>query len=81
MAEISITSDLDFSYGSVPAGAFTLDDVKGVAVVVEKAADRGLRKCARSWRYTNDVGDDKDFPDVSARDALVLHELQTTGRL
>jgi isoleucyl-tRNA synthetase len=81
MAEISITSGLDFSYGSVPAGAFTLDDVKGVAVVVEKAADRGLRKCARSWRYTNDVGDDKDFPDVSARDALVLHELQTTGRL
>jgi isoleucyl-tRNA synthetase len=81
MAEISITSGLDFSYDSVPAGAFTLDDVKGVAVVVEKAADRGLRKCARSWRYTDDVGNDNDFPDVSARDALVLHELQKLGRL
>ncbi len=81
MAEISITSGLDFSYDSAPAGAFALDDVKGVAVVVEKAADRGLRKCARSWRYTDDVGNDKDFPDVSARDALVLHELQSTGRL
>jgi isoleucyl-tRNA synthetase len=80
MAEISITSGLDFSYASVPAGAFTLDDVKGVAVVVEKAVDRGLRKCARSWRYTDDVGNDKDFTDVSARDALVLHELQKLGR-
>ena len=66
---------------SVPAGAFTLDDVKGVAVVVEKAADRGLSKCARSWRYTDDVGNDNDFPDVSARDALVLHELQASGRI
>ncbi|KQZ99519.1 isoleucine--tRNA ligase [Mesorhizobium sp. Root157] len=81
MAEISITSGLDFSYAGVPAGAFTLDDVKGVAVVVEKAADRGLSKCARSWRYTDDVGNDNDFPDVSARDALVLHELQASGRI
>jgi isoleucyl-tRNA synthetase len=52
-----------------------------VAVVVEKAEDRGLIKCARSWRYTADVGDDKEFPDVSARDARVLHELRALGRL
>ena len=36
----------------------------------------GLTKCARSWRYTADVGDDREFPDVSARDAAVLHELR-----
>ena len=42
--------------GKVPPGAFTLDDVKGVAVVFAKAEDRGLVKCPRSWRYTADVG-------------------------
>jgi isoleucyl-tRNA synthetase len=81
MAEMAITSGLDLKRGDAPAGAFTLDDVKGVAVVVQKAEDRGLRKCARSWRYTADVGSDAAFPDVSARDASVLHELKALGRL
>ncbi|CDX57185.1 isoleucyl-tRNA synthetase [Mesorhizobium plurifarium] len=81
MAEMAITSDLVINRGKAPEGAFTLDDVKGVAVVVEKAEDRGLVKCARSWRYTADVGQDAEFPDVSARDAAVLHELKALGRL
>ncbi|TPI47319.1 isoleucine--tRNA ligase [Mesorhizobium sp. B2-9-1] len=81
MAEMAITSDLVVKHGKAPESAFTLDDVKGVAVVVEKAEDRGLVKCARSWRYTADVGRDPEFPDVSARDAAVLHELKALGRL
>ncbi|MER9077884.1 isoleucine--tRNA ligase [Mesorhizobium sp. M0895] len=81
MAEMAITSDLVIAHGKAPAGGFTLDDVKGVAVVVEKAEDRGLVKCARSWRYTADVGSDPEFPDVSARDAAVLHELKALSRL
>ncbi|UVK44767.1 isoleucine--tRNA ligase [Mesorhizobium sp. AR07] len=81
MAEMAITSELVIVHGQAPAGAFTLDDVRGVAVVVEKAQDRGLVKCARSWRYTADVGQDAAFPDVSARDAAVLHELKALGRL
>ena len=81
LAEMAITSDLVLSHGDVPAGAFTLREVPGVAVVVEKAEARGLAKCARSWRYTADVGSDPAFPDVSARDAAVLHELQALGRL
>lgn len=81
MAEMAITSDLVIAHGDTPSGAFTLDDVKGVAVVVEKAEDRGLVKCARSWRYTADVGQDEEFPDVSARDAAVLHELKALGRI
>ena len=81
MAEMAITSGLELSQAMAPDGAFTLDDVAGVAVVVEKAADRGLVKCARSWRYTADVGSDPAFPDVSARDAATLHELQAMGRL
>jgi len=81
LAEISITSDLIISHGDVPVGAFALREVPGVAVTVEKAEDRGLVKCARSWRYTADVGQDPEFPDVSARDAAVLHELKALGRL
>lgn len=81
MAEIAITSGIAFSRGPAPADAFRLEDVKGVAVVVEKAEGKGLRKCARSWRYTADVGSDAEFPDVSARDAAVLRELRALGRL
>jgi isoleucyl-tRNA synthetase len=38
-------------------------------------------KCARSWRYTDDVGTDADYPDVSARDAAALRELKALGRV
>jgi isoleucyl-tRNA synthetase len=54
------------------------DQVKGVAVVFAPATGR---KCARSWRYTDDVGADPAFPDVSARDAKALQELRALGRL
>jgi len=81
LAEISITSDLVISHDVAPADAFVLREVPGVAVVVAKAEDRGLVKCARSWRYTADVGSDAAFADVSARDAAALHELKALGRL
>lgn len=81
MAEIAITSGLEIVDQPRPEGAFVLPDVAGAAVVVGKAEDRGLKKCARSWRYTADVGSDPAFPEVSARDAEVLHELQALGRL
>ncbi|MDR7032700.1 isoleucine--tRNA ligase [Mesorhizobium sp. BE184] len=81
LSEICITSDLVISHDSVPPENFSLREAPGVAVVIEKAEDRGLRKCARSWRYTADVGSDPAFPDVSARDAEVLHELKSLGRL
>ena len=78
MAEIAITSGLVLTRGNAPADAFKLDDVKGVAVVPGLASGQ---KCARSWRYTDDVGSDSAFPDVSARDAAALRELQALGRL
>ena len=78
MAEICITSGLSVSDKEAPAGAFTLDDVKGVAVV--PALAKGT-KCARSWRVTDDVGTDPAWPDVSARDAAALSELKALGRI
>ncbi len=78
MAEISITSGLSISDMDGPQAAFRLDDVSGVAVV---SASAGGKKCARSWRYTDDIGLDAVFPDVSARDAAALHELRALGRV
>ncbi|WP_420959540.1 isoleucine--tRNA ligase [Brucella sp. IR073] len=78
-AEICITSDIAVVTDEVaPEGAFTLDDVKGVAVIPARATGE---KCARSWRYTHDVGSDPEFPDVSARDAAALRELRALGRI
>ncbi len=77
MAEICITSGISISRKPAPVGAFTLDDVSGVAVIFAPAEGR---KCARSWRVTTDVGSDPEFPDVSARDAAALRELRSMGR-
>jgi isoleucyl-tRNA synthetase len=78
LAEIAITSEITVDAAPAPAGAFTLDDVKGVAVVPGLAT--GI-KCARSWRFTHDVGADPQYPDVSARDAAALYELAALGRI
>ncbi|WP_011579772.1 MULTISPECIES: isoleucine--tRNA ligase [Chelativorans] len=60
-----------------------VDETVGSLVAVEfrRAEELGLRKCARSWRYTDDVGSDRKYPDVSARDAAALRELKTLGRI
>jgi len=75
-AEICITSGVEISAEPAPEGAFTLADTPEVAVVFRKAEGR---KCARSWRITDDVGSDPEYPDVSARDAKALRELKAAG--
>ncbi|MEO9337355.1 isoleucine--tRNA ligase [Mesorhizobium sp. SB112] len=78
MAEICITSGIRIETTPAPATAFVAEDVQGVAVVPGLADGT---KCARSWRFTQDVGSDAEFPDVSARDAAALRELKALGRL
>ncbi|WP_455482128.1 isoleucine--tRNA ligase [Bartonella sp. B35(2025)] len=78
MAEICITSALTIVQDTPPSDAFVLNDVEGVGVCPGKALGT---KCARSWRYTQDVGSDPDYPDVSARDAAALRELQMLGKI
>ncbi|AMM83854.1 isoleucine--tRNA ligase [Martelella sp. AD-3] len=70
--EICITSAITVKDGEGPDDAFRLPEVANVAVVPALAEGR---KCARSWRITDDVGSDPDYPDVSARDAVALREL------
>jgi isoleucyl-tRNA synthetase len=55
-----------------------LDDVAGVGVV--PALAKGS-KCARSWKISEKIGQDRDYPDVSPRDAKALRELKAAGRL
>jgi isoleucyl-tRNA synthetase len=70
-AEVCITSGIEVIEGEPPEGAFTLPDVAGVGVVPKRAQGT---KCARSWRFTDDVGSDPDFPELSARDAAAVRE-------
>ena len=77
LAEICITSAIEITPVGGPAAAFRLTEVPGVSVVCARAKGK---KCARSWKISEDVGTDPAFPDVSPRDAQALRELQTAGK-
>ncbi len=77
LAEICITSAATLVEGEGPKDAFRLDDVRGVAVAINLAQGT---KCARSWKILTTIGADKDYPDVSPRDARALREWKTTRK-
>ena len=70
MAEICITSGITIIEGEGPTDAY--GHGSGVTVVPKLAVGK---KCARSWRITTDVGSDPAYPDLSARDAAAMREL------
>ncbi len=63
-AEICITSAIEVIETETP----------GVTVNFTKATGA---KCARSWKISKDIGTDKDFPDITPRDAEAVREWQT----
>jgi isoleucyl-tRNA synthetase len=71
LAELCITSAATLVEGEGPPSAFRLDDVRGVAVEPQRAQGR---KCARSWKMSEAVGLDPQFPEVTPRDANALRE-------
>jgi isoleucyl-tRNA synthetase len=77
MAEICITSGAKVVAGEGPAAAFRLEDVAGVAVEPKRAEGE---KCARSWKISPLVGTDKEYPDVTPRDAQALREFHAARR-
>jgi len=82
LAEICITSagtlvEIE-GESRIPEGAFQSPDVPGVAVVTNLA--KGT-KCARSWKISPAVGSDKQFPDVTPRDAQALREWETARKV
>jgi isoleucyl-tRNA synthetase len=77
LAEVCITSAATLAADDGPADAFRLPDVSGVAVVTRQAEGT---KCARSWKILTTVGADKDYPDVSPRDAEALREWEAARK-
>ncbi|MDB5541132.1 MAG: ileS [Devosia sp.] len=76
MAEVSITSGIEVTEGEGPADAFRTDEVRGVSVVFAKAQGR---QCARSRRYFPESEMDKEFPELSIRDAQAMRERKAAG--
>ncbi|WMS44851.1 isoleucine--tRNA ligase [Acuticoccus sp. MNP-M23] len=71
-ADVTITSAISLHEGEAPEGAFTLQDVPGVAVEIRKADGE---RCARSWKVSPEVGSDARYPDLSPRDAAAMAEI------
>jgi len=69
MAEICITSQAAVKKGDAPADAFKDAKTEGVAVVFAKAEGN---KCTRSWKILPEVGTDKEYPDLTLRDAAAV---------
>lgn len=61
-AEISISSGIAIHQKPAPEGAFTLNDVAGVGVVINLAEGK---KCERCWQILPEVG--RDHPDLCRR--------------
>jgi isoleucyl-tRNA synthetase len=72
LAELCITSDGTLSTAPAPAGAFTLPDVPGIAVVVGAAPGE---KCQRCWRILPEVGSIAGHSELCRRCADAVEAL------
>ena len=54
-----------------------VDSLAGDKMVAVRVADTREKypRCARSWKRRPDVGSDEAYPDLSARDAVVMQEI------
>ncbi len=70
-ADICVASNIDMTAGASPTGAFTLNDVPEVGVVVSVADGT---KCERCWQILPEVGSHADHPDLCNRchDAVTI---------
>ena len=72
LPEVFITSQAELRLEKGPEDAFRLDDIKNISVICNLAKGN---KCNRSWKILPEVGTDKDYPDLSLRDASVMREI------
>ncbi len=73
LAEIFITSQAEMKLEENPSEAFKMEEIQGVSVICNLAKGN---KCSRSWKVLPEVGTDKDYPDLSLRDASVMREIK-----
>jgi isoleucyl-tRNA synthetase len=71
LAEACVTSGLELVAGPGPEAAFRLPEVHGVAVEPLRA---GGGRCARSWRWSTELGADPGHPELCPRDARAMRE-------
>lgn len=64
MAELGITSQASVDTANAPDDAFSLNDVKDVSVVFQKAEGQ---KCDRCWQVLPEVGLDSEHPSLCNR--------------
>jgi isoleucyl-tRNA synthetase len=74
VADLCITSGLTFVDGDAPADAHRVEDVDGVAVVVETASGE---KCERCWKVLDEVGSNSYHPTVCNRCADAVDHFQS----
>ncbi len=72
LADICITSGVTLSTEPAPEGAFTLEDIAGVAVTPELAEGE---KCQRCWKILDEVGTHETYDDLCHRCADVVDSL------
>ena len=76
-AGLFITSGARFADGAPPEGAFSLDEVPGVAVVFHPAEGE---KCARCWKVLDEVGAAGGHAELCRRCADVVgHDAAASG--
>lgn len=68
-AELSIASQVKIVHAQAPAAAFTLEEVRGIGVMIELAEGH---KCARCWKISPEVGSQRE-PDLCLRCDEVIH--------
>jgi isoleucyl-tRNA synthetase len=71
-AELAVVQSVDFAEICITSSITLKQGVD--AVNFHKAEGQ---KCARSWKISKDIGQDKDFPDITPRDAEAVREWQT----
>jgi isoleucyl-tRNA synthetase len=67
LAEIAITSSAELHQGNPPKGAFNLEDVAGVGVIINIAEGN---KCVRCFKILPEVGSIKNHKEVCNRCAI-----------
>ena len=72
LAELFITSTVTVKEGAGPENAYRLPEVAGVGVISHKSS---AKKCARCWRYTEDVGVNAEHPSACGRCADAVSKL------
>ena len=76
LAEIAITSRVVIDTGDAPEGAFSIDDVPGVAIM-PALADGG--KCERCWQVLPEVGGDGENADICNRCADAVENISAAA--